>query len=190
MIVGIAVLMFGLFALVAALALAQLGVMGAPITGLISGLIARKKGLSFWRYAGFGAVYSALFLFPWFYLLLRQLSMTPPRFLIRAAYVVLYGVIWPSTTIMSCTVQASPDTSAPASTLLSAIMLVSMLGWIVSLAVLGLWPSSQSSAASKPGQDVLPPFRYLMPFVYAFLLITILAAVILFEGSELGLSGM
>ena len=86
-------IMFGLFgAFIFGFSLLG-GVVLAPIFALISFLIARRKDLDGARFALIGAVYSAMFLMPWIYLVLRMKGKRPPKKLVISTYVFMY-TIW------------------------------------------------------------------------------------------------
>lgn len=63
----------------------------APFGALVCSLIAWRRGLSPYRYAVAGAVYSALFFLPWVYLAARMLGWVVPKPLAALPYVVLYA---------------------------------------------------------------------------------------------------
>ena len=67
------------------------GVVFSPVTGLISGLLARRKGLDVRRFTVVGVASSMMFGFPWLFLTFGMLRWNVPRFLIRMIYVWLYG---------------------------------------------------------------------------------------------------
>ena len=67
------------------------GLLGAPFAALICAIIARVRGLG-QSYAGTGAWYSMLFILPWFYLVLRMLSVHVSNGAAQFGYAILYGV--------------------------------------------------------------------------------------------------
>lgn len=66
----------------------------APFAALVCALIAsRKTELEVWKHALAGAVYSALLLMPWIYLVMRMLGRRFSRKTIRPIYICLY-LLW------------------------------------------------------------------------------------------------
>ena len=68
-----------------------LGLVGAPFAALICTIVAHARGLPK-SYAGTGAWYSMLFILPWLYLVLRMLDVRIPDGVVRAGYVLFYGL--------------------------------------------------------------------------------------------------
>ena len=64
-----------------------------PFAILISGLIARRKGLSSIRYALLSGMHAILFIFPWIYVTAGMYSRYPSRTIINIYYAVIY-ILW------------------------------------------------------------------------------------------------
>ena len=71
-------------------AITLLGLIFTPFAALISGCIARSRGLSPTRYAIGGATLSALLFIPWMYFVLRLFNRSIPVCITVVGYVVLY----------------------------------------------------------------------------------------------------
>ena len=71
---------------------AALGLLLAPFAGLVTGLMARSKGLSAWKYGAVGAFYCALIILPWLYLVARMVGRKPNAFCVMSGYGFLYGL--------------------------------------------------------------------------------------------------
>lgn len=65
----------------------------APIAGAICAVLARRKGLSVWRYTAAGTVYSALLFLPWVYLIQRMRGKRFQRIDIQTGYIAFY-LLW------------------------------------------------------------------------------------------------
>ena len=70
-----------------------LGLIFMPFAALISGCIARSRGLSPLRYAISGAALSALLFIPWMYFVLRLFNKSIPVFVAVVGYGLLYSSI-------------------------------------------------------------------------------------------------
>ena len=84
--------MFAPFFIIAYIGIAIVaGLFWTPIGASVCALIAWRRGLSPYRFAVAGAVYSALFFLPWAYLAARMLGWVIPKPLAALPYVVLYA---------------------------------------------------------------------------------------------------
>ena len=89
-----------IFTILFTAAIATIGPIWMPFASAISARSARNKGLSAWRYALAGALYSLLLFWPWVYLLARMNDKRVPRFLIGLFYFFIYvawllgGALW------------------------------------------------------------------------------------------------
>lgn len=86
-------LLSGFFVCGGAIIVLTIGIVWSPVGALLCGIAARKRGMSTARYALAGAFYSALFILPWIYLMLRLLDRKAPTDLVRLGYVVIY-IFW------------------------------------------------------------------------------------------------
>ena len=68
-----------------------LGVVWAPFAALICGIIAAVRGSNPFSYAIAGAVHSALFILPWFYLVARMFGLSIPWPMTALATIVVYA---------------------------------------------------------------------------------------------------
>lgn len=152
------------------LLVALLGMAWAPFAALICALVARTRGLSPYRYAVAGAMYSSLFLLPWVYLVTSMYGRTIPVILVRLTYVLLYGV-WLCGSVLYTAVftvfDLVPDiySQDQIRTLLISLLFNS-LTLIVSLRLL-IYKSSRRSLdyGDSSEQDMLPGLIYILPFV-------------------------
>lgn len=78
------------FAFAIVLALAALGLMGIPVTAVVSAFAARREGLSVYRLSALGVFYSLLFFVPAIYFLLRLFGKNIPTTFVLCTYVILY----------------------------------------------------------------------------------------------------
>ncbi len=67
------------------------GALWSPFAAVITMAIARQRGLHPYRYAAIGMAYSALFLLPWIYLVIRMYDRSVPNLLVYLVYMILYG---------------------------------------------------------------------------------------------------
>ena len=148
-------------------------VMLAPVGALVCAMMARRQGLSGWRFAGLGAGHMALLLLPWIYTVARLAGLRPPRGLVTMAYVILYAAwfigpivgLW----LLLC-VGWSRDSLfwnlKPEIGLLSIVQLVT---WVGSMA----WLSNRQSV---PELRTMPNLVYLQPFILVALWSTLITA--------------
>ena len=116
------------------------------------------------RYATTGAIYSVLFFWPWAYLVARMADRTPPSFLVRGAYVIVYFVIWPLAALSLC----FPALMASALRPLLVLLLPCAVTWFISLKnLLGL-NRYEWRTEDEDSDDIIPERVYIMPFAYAF----------------------
>lgn len=160
LLVSIPVVVFTVMLLVAVL-----GLLWAPFAALSCAFIAGKRGLSARRYAVAGAIYSILFLLPWFYLLAELLNRRLPGFLIRLGYAVLYiGWIVGIIGLAFLFIITSAYTSAGGYVFLGAGIVMVFLSWW-QLAFAEIFDSSRGRLSR---QSLLSRFFYLSPFIYAY----------------------
>ena len=108
------------------------GVLWSPVGAAICGIIARKRGLSPQRYTALGALYSALFFFPWLYLVLRMLGRRVPHFIVVLFYaVVLLG--WLVSIVVTAVGEFEIDWNPVPRTPLVIFALFSLVIWLISL---------------------------------------------------------
>ena len=156
-----------------------LGLVWAPFGALVCSLVARRKGLERRRFAVAGALYSLFFFWPWVYLLLRMYDRSVPRFLVRGAYIMLYGAIWPFGSLIFFVVAGN----SPTIWVIPVLLFVgSGITWIVSMRMLTSWLKNQEQTEQPP--DVLPHRNYIVPFglTFAWLLLGIVLQLIAERG--------
>ncbi len=147
------------------------GVAWAPFAALICARVAHAKGLDVWRYALVGAIYSVLFLGPWIYLVARMHNKTLPNSVIRGAYVLLFGLVWPLSALSFIPLAiALPQPFGVGSLLL---LLLSVVTWFISKKRLNSWHQLHSHMADEANTYIVPHHAYIMPFVYASMWIAI-----------------
>lgn len=100
------------FSVIFGLALVVVGLIWMPFAAFISWRIAKGRALPPTRYAIAGAIYYALFLFPWFYLVATQRGKSVSNGILRLAYILLYA-IWMIGPIFSVASSYGIDTSIP-----------------------------------------------------------------------------
>lgn len=153
----------------------MIGVLWSPIAALICGGIARARGLSVSRYAAAGAVYSALLILPWLYLVVRMFNRSVPRFIVVAGYMVLYlGWLWGpfGWGVFISQLADSPEEGGlflEYPTISTLLMFIHIASWVISL----VWLlSSSGSFPHQPNsisRDFLLRPVYVTPFGLATL---------------------
>ena len=66
--------------------LAWIGLAWMPFAAVVTGLVARKKGISPLPYAIGGSMLSTLLFVPWVYLIIRLLNRSIPSFIVLIGY--------------------------------------------------------------------------------------------------------
>ena len=141
-----------------------LGLLWAPFATMICARTARARGLDSRRYAIAGAVYSVLFLLPSIFLIARIHNKSTPGCLTRSAYVLIYGWLWPVSTLSYYIFTlALPE---PFWIVSVSLLLLNVLTWFISLIKLIVWHRRQARVLSEESDDVLPNRVYIMPFAY------------------------
>ena len=149
-----------------------LGVLWAPFAALTCARVARSRGLDRRKYALAGAVYSILFFWPWVYLVTRLYGRKIPGPVIRGAYVLLYGVIWPSSALSFIPLAFSPQPFGVVSVFL---LMLSIGTWLISFRGFN-WSgiNGKGHVRTDPSDEVMPDSSYVMPFAYVFGWITLI----------------
>ena len=80
------------FSIFLAIVLVSVGVLWSPFAAFWCARVARGSGLSARSYAVRGGVYSALFLLPWVYLILRMTGKPGGRAVATCSYALLYAI--------------------------------------------------------------------------------------------------
>ena len=141
-----------------------LGLLWAPFGALVCARMAQSRGLNRRRYAVAGAVYSILFLWPWIYLIARMHNKGVPGLPVRAAYIILYCIVWPLATLSVVLPALGAEPLRP----FLLVVLPSVLTWFLSLKNLIGWGRSNWQRSNDPSDGVMPERVYIMPFAYAF----------------------
>ena len=166
-------------------ALLVIGILFSPFAALKCARVAEDKGLSMWRYALVGGLFSIALLLPWMYLIRRMQGTQVSYKSIRWSYLALY-IFWLlllithpigtpdwhvetriefTWTYFSSNWADFPD--AVKNTLLAwvAILLFSAITFAISLIVLWRRSSVKNYDPENQRHDELPRFVYIMPFV-------------------------
>lgn len=142
------------------------GVLWAPFAALICARIARKKGLSVWRYAAAGAVYSALFFWPWVYLIARMHNKSIPSVLIHLFYILVFLAWLPGTT--TATFVNAFGRPAVESYVMFAGVILNIVTWFIALRrLLGRRGIDIRNCTSDSRSSTLPSIDYLTPIAGA-----------------------
>ena len=150
--------------------LLAVGVAWAPFAAVVSFFAARSQGLPPFRYAGIGALYSALSFFLWLYWVLRLFNKKIPSSAIVIVYTVLY-TLWlgPIIVLFAFIFAATyPDTpgfvnSEPEISIAVVVVSCSMVLLAFVTSLLLILPSSNFSPRDNTdGLRVSP--RYLISF--------------------------
>lgn len=144
-----------------------IGLLWAPFAALFCAHAAGVRGFESRRYALAGAVYSILFFWPWVYLIARMYGRTIPSPMIRLAYILLYGVIWPS--IALSFIPSAFGFPHPLWIICPILILVSAVTWSMSIRRLTSWHRRYGHVSQDLSDDVFPSRIYIMPFAHAFL---------------------
>lgn len=181
------------FVLVGAIIVLTIGIVWSPVAALLCGIAAHKRGMSTARYAIAGAFYSALFILPWIYLMLRLLGRKAPTDLVYLGYIIIYTawVLCPIPLYFAMAYIFFTHTSRLDELLSFELQVFDyLLAWGASIYivfnVLVLLKSIHDlrrvhrieSEASHSQRDVLPDRRYILPFVYPIFLTTVFFVVI------------
>lgn len=143
--------------------MAALCLLLAPPAGLVTGLMARSKGLSVWKYAAIGAFYCALIIFPWLHLTAKLAGKKPNLFCIVSSYVFLYG-FWLFGQVCSFGVLNAARSTA-ADEPYGALFWVTFA--LLAVSILHILVYKQTSVRHSLRSDTfLIPIAYLLPFVY------------------------
>ena len=157
-----------------------MGLLWVPLAALICARMARARNLNPSKYAIAGAVYSMMFFWPWVYLIARLNGKTIPSRVIRGAYILLYGFIWPAIALSflfpTMIYFALPQ---PLWLLPLLLMFGCCIAWLKSKR--SLIGSHQRSVEKEDAEpiDMLPNRAYLMPFAHVY--VWLLVAVATFE---------
>ena len=161
------------------------GVVLSPVAGLISGRLARRRGLDSRRFAVIGVGYSAMLGFPWVFLVFGMRGWNIPRFLIRALYVILYAA-W----LLLCVPLMFSAVIGPGVIfgsfywmLVVLLGIISIVGWLVSLINLRITSVESLAKWGDPEKGTVPYARYIQPFAWMTLITVLL--LILFMGGHL-----
>ena len=161
------------FAVFLTAGLAVIGPLWMPFASLICARIAHKKGLSGWRYALAGALYSLLLFWPWVYLVARMNDKRVPRFFIGLFYFFVYvawllGSIWLMIEVISYQhVLGIPEVQLTYGA--GTLVLISVVTWFMSLNKLLRVNDRESAKANPSPAATLPHWEYLMPIVFMML---------------------
>ena len=159
---------------------AFLGVVWSPFAALVCYIIAHFKGYPKLRFTIAGAVYSVLFILPWFYLVTWMFGRRLPRILAGLCYLFVY-VAWLAV-LLFLELEAA-NTEITSSSLWDADLwsriAINLLALIsASTLIYSLWRIKRQRAADAldvgvPRPDDLPNRAYIMPLVWLlFWLIT------------------
>lgn len=178
-----AVIVLGpMFVIMAPLFMGALGLPMSPIAALTLAVKARRRGLDVRRHAIAGAIASALFFWPWIYLIFRIHDKRVSVFFIRLFFI-LFFVVW----------------------FLGPVCMFLILGLIglindktelelylggaiyTSLGVMNLWTlivakrklADLSKIYDNQLDGIIPDMGYVRPLIYAFITISITAVVFL-----------
>ncbi len=176
LVLAIAVLSLA-FAVFSSAALAAIGPIWMPFASLICARSARKKGLSVWRYALAGALYSLLLFWPWVYLLARMNDKRVPRFFIGLFYFFVHAawLLGGSLYLLIGTFTAHPGSAydyefgnphVQLSYAAGALTLISVVTWFMSLTRLLRVHDRESAKENQCRTTTLPHWEYLIPVVY------------------------
>ncbi len=154
------------------------GVVFSPVAGLISGRLARRRGLNLRRYTVVGVAYSIMFGFPWLCLTFGMLDWNIPRLLIRMLYVLLY-VAWMCACLMWVIFFFFVIDEEPSIIRLVIVSFgagASIIGWFVSLRILMKTGVGSLAEWGSPEEGIVPYTRYLQPFAWIMLSLTMAVA--------------
>ena len=161
--------------------LAALGLLWAPFGALICALTAKSRGLSIRSHAIAGAVYSILFLVPWFYLWAWQRNRPLSAFTSGSGYFLLYG-LWifgaiGEIAVLLLTHSGYNPSGAGTSDGMWALMAVLVAMLILSVSLLVIAGMESYSPNIHGGR--IPPLRlpsplYLSPFAFAYISVLLL----------------
>ena len=152
-----------------------IGPLWAPFAGLACAIRAPSIGRSRVRYAVLGALYSALFLLPWIYLIARMYGKKLPKAFIWSGYIVLY-VVWLCSIILNLIVAFAShpgkdhlwdftNLDVIISMAVFTVLWVNVITWVVSM--LKLYNGHQRSAFQSDSEDsILPNRAYILPFMF------------------------
>ena len=188
------------FVSVGAIIVLTIGIVWSPVGALLCGIAARKRGLSTARYAIAGAFYSALFILPWIYFMLRLLNRKAPNDLVYLGYIIIYAawVLCPIFIYFAMAYIFFTHTSRFDGLLFELQVFDYLLAWGASIYVVFnilvllksihdlKHPRSRLNLADdeeqKSRENLLLERRYILPFVYPILLATVFFVVINIPG--------
>lgn len=188
------------FVLVGAIIVLTIGIVWSPVGALLCGIAARKRGLSTARYAIAGAFYSALFILPWIYFMLRLLNRKAPNDLVYLGYIIIYAawVLCPIFIYFAMAYIFFTHTSRFDGLLFELQVFDYLLAWGASIYVVFnilvllksihdlKHPRSRLNLADdeeqKSRENLLLERRYILPFVYPIVLATLFFVVINIPG--------
>ena len=143
------------------------GVVLSPVTGLISGLLARRRGLDPLRFAVVGVVYRLMLGFPWLFVVFGMRGWNIPRFLIRTLYFLLYAAwFWVAVMWAVAFFFDIGDYSNFAKARVTIGALTAIVGWFVSLAVLRRTGVGPLVEWGSPEEGIVPYAKYVQPFAF------------------------
>ncbi len=162
-----------------------MGVLGlpmSPIAALTLAVKARRRGLDARRYAIAGAIASALFFWPWIFLIFRIHDKRVSLFFIRLFFIVFFIVWFLGPVCMFLIVGLAGLINDKMELELYLVGAV-----YTSLGVMNLWTlivarrklPDLSSIYDNQADGIIPPIGYARPLIYAFIAISITAIVFL-----------
>lgn len=146
-------------------------VMLAPVGALVCAIMARRRGLSAWRFAGLGAGNMALLLLPWIYTVARLARRRPPHGLVAMAYIILYSAwfigpiagLW----LLLCVGWSRDSLFWNLKPVIGLLSIVQLVTWVGSM----VWLSNRHSALRL---STMPNLVYLQPFILLALWATLI----------------
>ncbi len=147
-----------------------IGFVWIPFGTTICVLVAKQKNLNVSTYGWAGATYSALFLVPWIYLILRMCGLSMSNGMIYLAYALLYAV-WVFAVVMSPILYEYSV----------VLLIVSLLSLVASLILLidryrsdreydaQIYRKSSPERVGRTSTTSLPHFLYILPFILLFI---------------------
>lgn len=154
--------------------MAALCLLFAPAAGLVTGLMARSRGLSARKYAAIGAFYCALIILPWLHLTMRMIGKKPNVFCIVSGYGFLYawwlfaqvcsfGVLESASNFSRRVFGSSAGSDAP----YAILFLITLALLAISIIHIVVYKQASVRRSARP-DTFLIPIAYLMPFVYVW----------------------
>ena len=173
----------GIITIVIFALLGTLGVLCALLSAFICGIIAYVKKIGVARFSGAGALYG-VFIFPWIYLVVRMFNRFPALPVLAIVYLLAYalwlgfiaGVVANVSWLWEYRVGSGkyldPERGIEFTPLIVmsifSVCVIAICLFTMALSLRGLYRLHKEDK-EQPTRTQMPPWRYLLPYLYAYL---------------------